>query len=271
MSPPNEPPPSDDFTGKVIARITKKAERIDTSLAERVAKGGRNWPFPSEAEAREELASHPAVRLQRRSPNDPRDVTHYVVKGTPPEPAPEERGPPAEGWEFRAGPNAVGDAIEAVYLANSPPKPLLAYAARELGWEIEDLDAREHRRLSSIDFLDPFELTHSWLPDTIWSFYDKAMLEELQPQPPTADKREGPLFSDRRKELSSQWTRALRESVLAVYAVEIKHGDASFERTQREAMNELHDRDLGIVPLKAKGSFEGFPQTYSFAHRGGPF
>lgn len=267
---------TDDSSIRV--EIKHSAAEVDSSLSEPIATGNAKQRFPSKVAAKEALAGHPEVGLLSAEANDDWP-DFYVVKVRPPKPDPEDRGPSTEGWEFQARGNEVGVLAETLFTGvGRRPDPIVTYAVRDLGQPKDELVFQQAGQLSYFPTLPqvatevtqtrPGQDVPTCTVDAVFAVYDKAALREYQDE---EDSRFWPYSSlDRpRPERSAE---VEEQTLLRVYAVEVKHDSASFGRDQRAGMNALADAgDARLVPLLARVTIEELPQNYGVRIREGPF
>ncbi|UPV75983.1 hypothetical protein M0R89_07960 [Halorussus limi] len=196
------------------------ARRLATIEGDRVA-------FASEAEAHRrarELSAEgeSAVKVQRAAPQDPDDVDGYLV-GWPQRRHQTPDGSPTEGLTFDTEANQYGALGEAVVCTPEVNPPLLTHFARVDA----DLDADSEVRVELDTDPDPVAVRSDrrWEPDC------RAVVR-LGPDRP----------------------------VLTEYFCEVKSGDGSFERSQREAMR-AKAREATV--LKIRVELEELPDSYT--------
>ncbi|WP_290816063.1 hypothetical protein [Halovivax sp.] len=181
----------------------------------------------------------PGLRFQQPAPNDPADVDAYLVKLREPEPTPESRGDPATGWTFDARAQQVGALAEALFGAYRwDPPPILAYAARDLEVDPDEIRVEVDDEPARVGGLDP-EVEGQWHPD--FSF----VVRRRTASDPSG--YEGP--------------------VLRRYLAEVKHGSTSFERHQRDRMERLAERGPRLDVLVIRVDLSGAPQSYDLTIR----
>lgn len=197
--------------------------------------------FDSRSAARRRLLEEldcDGVRFQRPAPNDPADVDAYLVAVHDEEPAPPERGPPADGWTFATSAQQVGALSEALFGAYRwDPPPIVAYAARDLELAADEFSVEIDRTPSSVGRAD--DGGGVWVPD----------LE----------------FVVRR---AAAGGRRADGAVLKRYLAEVKHGSTSFERAQRTRMERLA-REAGpsLAVLVVRVDLEEIPRAYDLTIR----
>jgi len=204
------------------------ARRLATTESEVVG-------FDSEADAyrrARELSEdgETPVKVQRAAPQDPADVDGYLV-AWPDRRRRDPDGTPTEGLTFDTGANQYGALGEA--LVCSPPvnPPLLTHFARvetDLGTEEAENLPDENLRVELDTDPEPVVVgseTHRWEPDC------RAVVR-LGPDRP----------------------------VLTEYWCEIKTGDGSFERSQREAMRAKARK---ATVLKIRVALDDLPDSYT--------
>ena len=206
--------------------VNEPARRLATIEEDRVT-------FASETEAHRrarELSAEgeSVVKVQRAAPQDPDDVDGYLV-GWPQRRHQTPDGSPTEGLTFDTEANQYGALGEAVVLTPEVNPPLLTHFARvdaDLGEESADSDADDVR--VELD-TDPDPVTvgsdRRWEPDC------RAVVR-LGPDRP----------------------------VLTEYFCEVKSGDGSFERSQREAMA-AKAREATV--LKIRVELDDLPDSYT--------
>jgi hypothetical protein len=266
----------------ILIKISDSAVDEDASLAEYVTSGNRLQRFPSLEDAKAELGSHARVGFQAGSANDPDGVDYYCCRMEPSDPPAEERGPPAGGWTIRTRGNAVGAMCEVAFNARSFPKPIQDYAIRTCSCSADQLRGRqrspswlyEWNQESHAYELGVDDLENTWIPDAVVVVWDRRRYDRhpQKPEPPmTVEGRQSDAFAERLREWQESVATAHREALLAVYAVEIKHREASFERSQKAALNELHRNDGPVVPLVARMDLTEVPLSYDVRLLTGPF
>ncbi|WP_137286478.1 hypothetical protein [Halorussus salinisoli] len=216
---------SESFTVAV-----KESARDANEAARRVARTeGDRLEFGSEAAAHRRArdlsdGGETPVKVQRAAPQDPTDVDGYLVAW------PERRtqnpdGTPTEGLTFDTEANQYGALGEAVVCTPEVNPPLLTHFARV----DTDLPEREDGDLRVELDTDPDPVTvrsgRRWEPDC------RAVVR-LGPDRP----------------------------VLTEYWCEVKTGDGSFERSQREAMR-AKAREATV--LKIRVELDDLPDSYT--------
>jgi hypothetical protein len=213
-------------------RVAVKASAQEANEAARrlATTEGEVVGFDSEADAHRRARDLSAdgetpVKVQRAAPQDPADVDGYLVAW------PERRrrnpdGTPTEGLTFDVGANQYGALGEALVCSPAVNPPVLAHFARLDA----DLSEREtdDLRVELDTGPEPVVVgsgTHRWEPDC------RAVVR---------------LGSDR--------------PVLTEYWCEVKTGDGSFERSQREAM-QAKARDATV--LKVRAALDDLPDSYT--------
>jgi len=265
----------------VLVKLSKGVGRESPTLAEYVTRGDRLVRFPTREAAEAELCDAPTVRLQPGNDNDPDGVDYYCCRKARDDPPAAERDPPEEGWTFRTGANAVGRMAEVAFTTEAFPKPVRDYAIRTLGMPEESLLGRK----MSLDWvfgrgddtssdlgLDAPE--HNWVPDSVVAVWDRERYYDVPERPTVSDDS----FAEENESARSQqqdWLEARNEAhqtaLLAVYLVEIKHGNTSFERSQKAALNEMYECEGPVVPLVARMDLGDVPQSYTVRLHPGPF
>ncbi|WP_135854944.1 hypothetical protein [Halorussus salinus] len=215
--------------------VNEPARRLATIEEDRVT-------FASETEAHRrarELSAEgeSVVKVQRAAPQDPDDVDGYLV-GWPQRRHQDPDGSPTEGLTFDTEANQYGALGEAVVLTPEVNPPLLTHFARvdadlgetdaNLGETAADRDAESRDLRVELD-TDPDPVTvgsgRRWEPDC------RAVVR-LGPDRP----------------------------VLTEYFCEVKSGDGSFERSQREAMA-AKAREATV--LKIRVELDELPDSYT--------
>jgi hypothetical protein len=262
----------------IRVEIKRSAAEVDSSLSEPIATGNARQRFPSKEAAEDALARHPEVRLLSAKQNDDWP-DFYVARGRPAKTAPEDRGPAPEGWEFQARGNEVGVLAEVLFTGvGRRPDPIVTYAVRDLDRPKKDLRFQQADQLSHFATLSeaarentqalPDSDVVTWKPDAVFAVYDEPAIREFQDETGSHFWPGGSLSRPR----SECRAEAEEQTLLRVYAVEIKHDSASFGRDQRAAMNALaEDGDDRLVPLLARVTIEDLPQNYTVRMRKGPF
>ncbi|UPW02022.1 hypothetical protein M0R88_07980 [Halorussus gelatinilyticus] len=222
------------FDAEPFTVAVKESAREASEPARRLATiEGDRVTFDSETEAHRrarELSAEgeSVVKVQRAAPQDPDDVDGYLV-GWPQRRHQTPDGSPAEGLTFDTEANQYGALGEAVVLTPEVNPPLLTHFARvdaDLGEADADGDAGDVR--VELD-TDPDPVTvgsdRRWEPDC------RAVVR-LGPDRP----------------------------VLTEYFCEVKAGDGSFERSQREAMR-AKAREATV--LKIRVDLDDLPDSYT--------
>ena len=192
--------------------------------------------YDSERAARSDLLDpdRPSLRFQSPAPNDPADVDAYLVKVREVDPAPDDRGPAREGWEFNMTAQQVGALSEALFDAyRYDPPPIVAYVAKDLN-------------------MDPDAFRVVVNPDD-------------SPSIPSSDgmghwRWDAHFTVHRRTEESPSWQQG---PLLKQYLAEVKHGSTSFERNQRAEMERIAQDVPDVDVLVIRINLDGTPQTYS--------
>lgn len=254
--------------GGVLVKLTSKAVSTDPVLAELRATGGETVSYPSRAAAEDALVTNEQVRLQSAGKNADK-YDYYLSWKRPDETNPADRGPPEEGWVFQARANEVGALAEALFTSvGRRPAPIVHYACRDLGvekgalrfWQGTSLDQFQ----TVADQQDP-----SWQPDAVFAVYDEAEWQAIE-----SNFREQAYMSGHEEQMPGDalWREREDRALRRVYALEVKHDDASFGRGQRQAMNEILSlNDERVVPLLARVRLDELPQHYHVRIRTGPF
>lgn len=212
-------------------RVTIKdsAKEENRAVRQFAAKNGDLVEFPTKAKATQKAAElsdsgDMPVKIQRVSEMDPDDVDAYLV-GWPQRRKHDPDGTVAEGLTFDTGANQYGALGEALVLSPETNPPLLTHYAKR----------------------DPA------VPD------DTEIRVELDtdPEPVVVNQRTG-----------RQWQPDCRAEVLVgsrqklahEYWCEVKAGDGSFERSQRDGMK----RKASEAPvLKIRVDVSELPQSYT--------
>lgn len=185
--------------------------------------------FDSEAEAHQRASQlsddgSTPVKVQRAAPQDPSDVDGYLV-AWPQRRRWEPDGSPTEGLTFDTEANQYGALGEAVVCSPAVNPPLLTHYARV---DLDtDLGEGEDLRVELDTDPDPVVVGASkrWEPDC-------QAIVRLGPDRP----------------------------ILTEYWCEVKTGDGSFERSQREAM-QAKAREATV--LKIRVELEDLPESYT--------
>lgn len=221
--------------------LKRSAREAATEIETLGATAGNVVTYDSRAEAVEKLIRAidcPGLRFQRPAPNDPADVDAYLVKVRDPRPEPDERDSPTTGWSFDMRAQQVGALTEALFGAYRwDPPPILAYAARDLGADPEELRIGVEDTPSSVGGLDPTD--GQWVPD----------------------------FEFVARQRTDAGTSGCDGPVLCRYFAEVKHGSTRFERSQRTQMAALADRGPRVDVLVIRVDLSGVPQTYDLSIR----
>ncbi|WP_254861865.1 hypothetical protein [Halovivax gelatinilyticus] len=181
----------------------------------------------------------PGLRFQAPAPNDPADVDAYLVKVRDPRPDLASRGDPATGWTFDARAQQVGALAESLFTAyRFDPPPIVAYAARDLDLDPDDLRVVVDDDPERVGALDP-DVDGGWHPDVA--------------------------FTVRERETDDAAGDA--GSVLKRYVAEVKHGSTSFERNQRAGMQRLAERDEKLDVIIVRVDLAEIPQSYDLTIR----
>lgn len=255
--------------------------------------------FDSRDEAERALLEGPdaaGLRLQRPAPNDPAAVDAYLVWVREPAPEPAERGPPAEGWAVDVRGQQVGAMTEALFDAYRwNPPPIRAYAARELGLDVEELVVEVDHDPESVSVADLGDGggmgsgtdagtgsgkdvgTGSWTDDgegDVEGAVDGADGEEaIEGDRPEAgsngDGSAGTWVPDVEFVVRRAADGARDDGrVYRRYLAEIKHGSASFERSQRRVMERLAEQaGPGLDVLVIRVELDDVPQSVDVAIR----
>ena len=198
--------------------------------------------FESRADAVRKLihaVDCPGLRFQQPAPNDPAEVDAYLVKIRDPRPSPDARGDPASGWTFDARAQQVGALAEALFGAYRwDPPPILAYAARELEVDPDEIRVEVDDNPSRVGGLDP-EAEGQWQPDFAFVVRRRTDTDPSGYEGPVARR----------------------------YVAEVKHGSTSFERNQRDRMVRLAERGPRLDVLVIRVDLSGIPQEYDLTIR----
>jgi hypothetical protein len=252
----------------VLVKLTRKAAKTDPELLEKRTTSSGAFSYPSVDVAEAELVTNEEVKLQSATANQDR-FDYYLVRTRPPEAKASERGTPENGWTFQARGNEVGALAQALIAGvGRRPAPIVTYACRDLESERDDL------RFWQEDSLEQFQTlgnvgNHSWIPDAVFAVYDETEWQSVESERRDTDRTNNP--GNRRAQ--GEWRREREEqSLRRIYPIEVKHGDASFGRAQRQAMNSLTTLDdERVVPLLVRVTLDTLPHHYDVRVRTGPF
>ncbi|WP_276259715.1 hypothetical protein [Haloglomus litoreum] len=253
---------------RVLVKLTREAAKTDAELLEKRTTSSGSFSYPSVAAAEAALITNEEVKLQSAAANEDR-YDYYVVRTRPPEPAPAERGAPADGWSVQARGNEVGALAQALIAGvGRRPTPIVHYTCRDLGVENEAL---QFRKGTSLDQFTPIETpsNHSWVPDAVFAVYDRTEWNSIE-----SERRDtGQAGADEHRLSPDELSHEREERALRrVYPIEVKHDNASFGRSQRQAMNALTALDdERVVPLLIRVTLDDLPQHYDVRIRPGPF
>jgi hypothetical protein len=220
------------FDAEQFTVAVKESAREANEPARRLATiEGDRVTFESETEAHRrarELSAEgeSVVKVQRAAPQDPDDVDGYLV-GWPQRRHRVPDGSPTEGLTFDTEANQYGALGEAVVLTPAVNPPLLTHFARvDADLDADDGDAEDVRVELDTD-PDPVSVRSDrrWEPDC------RAVVR-LGPDRP----------------------------VLTEYVCEVKAGDGSFERSQREAMRA---KAREAIVLKIRVDLSELPDSYT--------
>jgi hypothetical protein len=261
-------PEEREGSSRVLVKLTAKAVKTDPVLAERKATGGETAGFPSRAAAEEALVTNEQVALQSADAN-PDKYDYYLAWTRPSETAPEDRGPPEDGWRFQARGNEVGRVAETLLTGvGRRPTPIVQYACQDLGVERSALNFWQGDSLDQFQTLT-IETEHSWQPDSVFAVYD---IDEWKAASEAVDagwESDGGGIEEYR---AAVWRAREKRALQRIYPLEVKHDSASFGRHQREAMHALAESDDDrVVPLLARVTLDELPQHYNVRLRAGPF
>ncbi|WP_254832750.1 hypothetical protein [Haloglomus salinum] len=253
---------------RVLVKLTRKAAKTDPELLEKRTTSSGSFSYPSVAEAEATLVTNDEVKLQSAAANDDR-FDYYVVRTRPAESSPSEREPPEEGWTFQARGNEVGALAQALLTGvGRRPAPVVHYACQDLGVEDEHLRFRQGNSLDRFASIERPK-DHSWVPDAVFAVYDRTESGGTEPE------RQGERDTRAAEHQMSSGDRSHERDEPAlrrVYPIEVKHGSASFGRSQRQAMNELTALDdERVVPLLIRVTLDDLPQNYDVRIQAGPF
>jgi hypothetical protein len=217
-------------SSKPFRVAVKASARERNEAARRLATTeGEVVRFDSEADAHRrarELSGggETPVKVQRAAPQDPADVDGYLV-AWPERRRREPDGTPAEGLTFDTGANQYGALGEALVCSPEVNPPLLTHFAR-IDADLSEREGEAVRVELDAD-PDPVDVAgvKRWEPDC------RAVVR-LGPDRP----------------------------VLTEYWCEVKTGDGSFERSQREAMR-AKAREATV--LKIRVALDDLPDSYT--------
>lgn len=225
---PVEPDNGADF------RVEAKpgALEVNTELRAAVEQHGHVLGFNSHTQAiayADQLsATGGDLRLQAVAPNGPADIDAYLLADHNPsitEPATIN----GDTWTFDVGANLYGTLGEALLTATPKPHALLYYVKQDL--DVDDTDT-EHRLTVDVE------------TDCVISLPDEQSDERNQWNP------------DCKLIARNGWNGPILET----YYCEIKTGDASFERTQRDTMQLLAE-DKRVLNIRVL--IDDLPDQYS--------
>ncbi|WP_128477162.1 hypothetical protein [Halorussus pelagicus] len=231
------------FDAEQFTVAVKESAREANEPARRlVTIEGDRVTFESETEAHRrarELSAEgeSVVKVQRAAPQDPDDVDGYLV-GWPQRRRQAPDGSPTEGLTFDTEANQYGALGEALVLTPEVNPPLLTHFARVDA----DLDTTDGE--SGADDAE-----------TTASAEDVRVELDTDPDPVTVG-------SGRRWEPDCRAVVRLGPDrpVLTEYVCEVKSGDGSFERSQREAMR-AKARETTV--LKIRVDLDELPDSYT--------
>lgn len=226
-----EPIEPGDQTGFLV-EVKAGAINVNSELDEVIEKHNRTLDFGSRSHAENYAhqlsASDGSLRIQAAADNDPHEVDAYLLADHNPsikEPADIDE----DTWTFDIGANLYGALGEAILLKSPKPHALYYFVRQDLNLDDEELKSGLNIDVQSGTFVsfgdDSDDNRKSWMPDCIIVAKDG-------------------------------WNGA----VLEQYYCEIKTGNASFERSQLAAMEQLakDERVLKIRMLIGK-----LPDQYS--------
>jgi hypothetical protein len=231
-----DPIKPEEETGFVV-EVKSGALEVNCRLREAVEVHGRTLDFGSRQQAENYAsqlsASDGSVRIQASPDNEPRDIDAYLLADHDPsikEPADVD----GDTWTFDVGANLYGSLGEAILLESPKPHALIYFVRQDLDVDDDDLewglnvDVTPGQPLA----VDSSNGAKRWTPDCVVKAKDG-------------------------------W-----DEVLEQYYCEIKTGDASFERSQVEAMEGLASDER---VLKIRVGIDDLPDQYSIRiHEVGP-
>lgn len=210
------------------AEVKDGALAANESLREIVDTKGRVLDFGSRRDA-EDFASRlsntgGSLRIQAVPDNEPKDIEGYVLKGHNPsikEPAAVD----GDTMTFDVGANLYGSLGETIVFGSPKPYPLIHFVRQDLG--IDDSEASLHVKVHRGERITFENRTgrDSWIPDCV-------------------------------VDATNGWHGERLER----YYCEIKTGDASFERSQIDAMRTLAD-DKRVLKIRVR--IDDLPDQYS--------
>lgn len=206
------------------------ALNVNETLVDDVEAHGRILNFGSrthaESYARQLSAADGALRIQAAPANEPSDIDAYLLADHDPSIA-EPAEIDGDAWTFDVGANLYGTLGEAILLHAPKPHALVYFVRQDLDIDEDDLEWGLH---VDVDPWSPLSVDRAgerrrWTPDCVI-------------------------------EVTDGWSGRTLER----YYCEIKTGNASFERTQVDTMQELAREEC---VLKIRVDIGSLPDQYS--------